>query len=405
MPDLFATYYFHPRADTTPREAAEALAEEQTTGTWTDITTRTESVRRLDGVVESLEPLGTGHLARFRFPAELFEPGNIAQYLSVVAGNLFGLGRLDSVRLVDIEVPPALAEPFYGPKFGMEGVRRLLGTTDRPHIGTIIKPKVGLSPSETAKVAYEAAIGGVDLIKDDETLTDQAFCPLAERVAAVMSRLDEARSDTGRTVLFAVNISTRADRILDRAEVALENGANMLMIDVLTSGFAAIEVLAGDPSINVPLHIHRTMHGALTRNPDHGIAMRPIARLVRLAGGDQLHTGTASGKMGHVPVDEIRGDNEALRGPWHGIRTVFPVSSGGLHPGKVAAELGALGTDMVLQAGGGIHGHPGGTAAGARAMRQAADAFIEGVSAEEYARDHPELAQALLKWGSSPARS
>ena len=133
----------------------------------------------------------------------------------------------------------------------------------------------------------------------------------------------------------------------------------MLMIDVLTSGFDAIRALAEDPSIKVPLHIHRTMHAAMTRNPDHGIAMRPFARLVRMAGGDQLHTGTASGKMGHASVDEIRGDNEALLCRCYGLKQVFPVSSGGLHPGKVGAELAALGTDLVLQAGGGSTGIPG----------------------------------------------
>lgn len=405
MTDLLATYYFHPRADTTPEHAAQALAEEETTGTWTDISTTTEYVRRLDGVVESVAPMGTGFVTRIRYPSEIFEPGNVAQYLSVFAGNLFGLGRLETVRLLDVEVPDSLVNPFHGPKFGMEGVRRLVGTTRRPHVGTIIKPKVGLSPEDTARVAFEAAIGGVDLIKDDETLTNQAFCPIVDRVGAVMARLDEAQSETGRHVLYAVNVSTRADRILERAEAALERGANMLMVDVLTAGFDAIQALAEDPSIRVPIHVHRTMHAAMTRNPEHGIAMRPFARLARLVGGDQLHTGTASGKMGHAPVDEIRGDNEALLCPCYGLKRVFPVSSGGLHPGKVAAELSALGTDIVLQAGGGIHGHPGGTEAGARAMRQAVDAFIEGVPAEEYARDHFELEQALRKWGASADRS
>ncbi len=298
MADLFATYYYHPRADTTPESAAQALAEEETTGTWTDISTTTDYIRRLDGVVESVEPHGTGYVTRIRYPVEIFEPGNIAQYLSVFAGNLFGLGRLETVRLLDVEFPDTLVAPFHGPKFGMEGVRRLVGTTKRPHVGTIIKPKVGLTPEDTARVAYEAAIGGVDLIKDDETLTNQAFCPLADRVAAVMARLDEAQSETGRHVLYAVNVSTRADRILERAESALEQGANMLMVDVLTSGFDAIRALAEDPSVRVPLHIHRTMHAAMTRNPEHGIAMRPLARLVRMVGGDRLPHGHGVGQDG-----------------------------------------------------------------------------------------------------------
>jgi ribulose-bisphosphate carboxylase large chain len=142
------------------------------------------------------------------------------------------------------------------------------------------------------------------------------------------------------------------------------------------------------------------MHGALTRNPEHGIAMRPIAKLVRVCGGDQLHTGTVSGKMGGN-VAEILGDNAALTCPEGKLLPVFPVASGGLHPGKVHAEITTLGNEIVLQAGGGIHGHPDGTAAGARAMRQAVDAAIQGISATEYAKTHVELRRALEKWGNA----
>lgn len=399
MEDVIAHYYFRPDERTTPEEAAQAIAEEETTGTWTALTTRQDYVRGLDGIVESVEKSGRGYAALIRYPAEIFEPGNIPQYLSVVAGNLFGLGRLEAVRLTDVEFPESLTR-FNGPNFGIEGVRHLLGTRNRPHVGTIIKPKVGLTPADTAHVAYEAASGGVDFIKDDETLTNQAFCPMNERVEAVMARLDEAKDETGRQVLYAVNISDRADRIVERAEEALERGANTLMVDVITCGYSALQALAEEPGISVPIHVHRTMHAAMTRNPEHGIAMRPIARLVRMAGGDQLHTGTVSGKMGHN-AEELLLDNRALTDPWHGFRPVFPVASGGLHPGKVHAELETLGTEIVLQAGGGIHGHPDGTAAGARAMRQAVDAFLEGVSASEYAKDHVELDRALELWGTS----
>ncbi len=398
MPDVKAIYYFRPDTHTTPAEAARAIAEEETTGTWTRLTTRQDYIRALDGEVLEVEASGSGYVTTIRYPAEIFEPGNVPQYLSVVAGNLFGLGRLDAVRLLDVEFPETLTD-FRGPNFGIEGVRHLIGSRDRPHVGTIIKPKVGLSPDDTALVAYQAASGGVDFIKDDETLTDQAFCPMEERVEAVMGRLEEARDETGRMVLYAVNVSDRADRIVERAERAIERGANTIMVDVITCGFSALQALSEAPSISVPIHVHRTMHGAMTRNPEHGIAMRPIARLVRMMGGDQLHTGTVSGKMGHN-TEELLGDNAVLTQPYFGFREVFPVASGGLHPGKVHAELATLGTDIVLQAGGGIHGHPEGTAAGARAMRQAVDAFLEGVSAEEYAEDHVELRHAISLWGA-----
>lgn len=402
MKDLIATYYFRTKDGVDASYAANAIREEQTTGTWTSLSTvndKTAYVHALDGSVEDLVELPDGgYLTRICFPHEIFEKGNIPQYLSVIAGNLFGLGKLEAVRLLDIDLPENLCG--CGPKFGIDGVRKIVGTevSCRPHIGTIIKPKVGLNPKDTAQVAYEAALGGLDLIKDDETLTNQSFCPLFERLEAVMDALDRAKDETGKQVLYAVNVTTGGDKIVELAHKAVSAGANMLMVDVLTAGFSAIQALAEDSAINVPIHVHRTMHGALTRNPHHGIAMRPIAKLVRSAGGDQLHTGSVSGKMGSK-AGEVIADNMEITKPLSYLKPVFPVSSGGLHPGKVAAEISKLGTDIVLQAGGGIHGHPEGTTAGTRAMLQAAEAAVLGISAREYSLSHPELAAALAKWG------
>ena len=402
MKDLIATYYFRTKDGVDASYAANAIREEQTTGTWTSLSTvndKTAYVHDLDGSVEDLVELPDGgYLTRICFPHEIFEKGNIPQYLSVIAGNLFGLGKLEAVRLLDIDLPENLCG--CGPKFGIEGVRKIVGTevSGRPHIGTIIKPKVGLNPKDTAQVAYEAALGGLDLIKDDETLTNQTFCPLFERLEAVMDALDRAKDETGKQVLYAVNVTTGGDRIVELAHKAVSAGANMLMVDVLTAGFSAIQALAEDAAINVPIHVHRTMHGALTRNPHHGIAMRPIAKLVRSAGGDQLHTGSVSGKMGSK-AGEVIADNIEITKPLSYLKPVFPVSSGGLHPGKVAAEISKLGTDIILQAGGGIHGHPEGTTAGTRAMLQAVEAAVLGIPAREYSLSHPELAAALAKWG------
>ena len=402
MKDLIATYYFRTKDGVDASYAANAIREEQTTGTWTSLSTvndKTAYVHDLDGSVEDLVELPDGgYLTRICFPHEIFEKGNIPQYLSVIAGNLFGLGKLEAVRLLDIDLPENLCG--CGPKFGIEGVRKIVGTevSCRPHIGTIIKPKVGLNPKDTAQVAYEAALGGLDLITDDETLTNQTFCPLFERLEAVMDALDRAKDETGKQVLYAVNVTTGGDRIVELAHKAVSAGANMLMVDVLTAGFSAIQALAEDPAINVPIHVHRTMHGALTRNPHHGIAMRPIAKLVRSAGGDQLHTGSVSGKMGSK-AGEVIADNIEITKPLSYLKPVFPVSSGGLHPGKVAAEISKLGTDIILQAGGGIHGHPEGTTAGTRAMLQAVEAAVLGIPAREYSLSHPELAAALAKWG------
>lgn len=379
-------------------DAARVLAAEQTTGTWTEVNTAPKSVeKRLAGRVLGVDKkLKT---ARVAFPVEIFELENWPGMLSILAGNFFGLGSLSRARWVDFEMPERVVRQYPGPRFGIEGVRKLVGTTKdrRPHCGTIVKPKVGLDPKGTARVAKEAALGGLDFIKDDETLTNQSFCPFDERLRLVMEALDQARSETGQTTLYAVNVTADERTMLARADLARALGANCVMMDVLTAGFHTLMALRKDPSVKVPIHVHRAMHGALTRSPDFGISMVVLSKLVRLLGGDQFHTGTASGKMEH-PEDLVQ-ILAALRQPWHGVAPVMPVASGGMHPASAESEARAFGRDFVLQAGGGVHGHPDGTRVGARALRLAVEAIAKGVSLEAHAKAHPELRKALVKWG------
>jgi ribulose-bisphosphate carboxylase large chain len=379
-------------------DAAEEICKEEGVGTWTELKTLKPEIQKRLGVkvVELDEEL---KLATIAYPLEEYshEPGGIAQLLSFVAGNLFGLSLLKQVRLVDLKLPSTLVKLYQGPKFGIKEVRRLTGIKKRPLLGTIIKPKMGLSPREQAEVFYKAAKGGVDFGKDDENLVNQSFCPLAERARQIAGVVDRIRQETGRKVYYAINVTTRADKIIEVAEEALGNGANCLMVDMVCAGYSAIQVLAEDSGINVPLHIHRAGHAAFTENPKHGITMMVLAKLARLAGGDQLHTGTVVGKM-KGKKEEVLQTNEFLRSEWFGIKRVFPVASGGVHPLLIPKLVKLLGKDIIIQAGGGVHGHPKGTEAGAKAMKQALDATMQKISIVEYAKDHLELKEALEKW-------
>lgn len=373
--------------------SARVVAMEETTGTWTKIPERPGSrERELAGWVQSVDA-ATGR-ACVAYPVEIFESTNLAGVLSIVAGNLFGLGSLTRARLVDLDVPASFARQHAGPAFGIEGIRAAAGTSAsrRPHGGTIVKPKVGLDPKATAAVAKEAALGGLDLIKDDETLTDQAFCPLDERARCVLEALDQARSETGKRTLYAVNLTASAADVARRWDTVKQYGATCAMIDVLTAGFDAVRELRR--VVNVPIHGHRAMHGAMTRAKDFGIDMLVFARLARLCGVDQLHIGSAGGKMGHA--SRLPPLLRALQEPWHGLKPMMAVSSGGLHPGLVPNEVRAFGNDSCLQAGGGVHGHPDGTRAGARALMDA----IEATHAGKALDDHPSLPlrRALAHW-------
>lgn len=397
MEEILAKYRIE--SDLPLEKAAEEICKEESVGTWTELKTLEPGVqKRLGAKIVELDD--ESKIATIAYAAEEYshEPGGIPQLLSFVAGNLFGLSLLRHVRLVDIELPSAIVGLYPGPKFGIGGVRDLIGIKERPLIGTIIKPKLGLSPKKQADVFYRAARGGVDFGKDDENLVNQDFCPLIERTRQIADAIDKIKEETGRKVYYAINVTTRADKILEVAEEALDSGATCLMVDMVCAGYAAIRALADDSRINVPLHIHRAGHAAFTEDPQHGITMLVLAKLARLAGGDQLHTGTVVGKMKGTKEEVIQ-TNDFLMGSWFGLKNVFPVASGGVHPLLVPDLIRLLGKDIVIQSGGGVHGHPGGTEAGARAIKQALDATLQKIPLKEYAEDHKELKEAIKKWG------
>jgi len=379
--------------------AAAAIATEQSTGTWTGLTTLREDVfSRLSGKVIDIKD----NFAFIAFPVEDFslEIGGVPQILSIIAGNLFGLEILGGVRLEDVEFPRSILDAFKGPKFGIEGIRNILKRPEKPLVGTIVKPKIGLSPKETAAYIFEAGMGGLTNGKDDETLVNQRFCPLEERVVATAEALDRVKSESGHIMIHAINVSTRGDRIVEVAERAQELGATEIMVDVLTCGFSAIQALAEDPSIKVPIHVHRTMHAAITRNKDHGIAMRPMAKLIRMCGGDALHVGTFGvGKMMGDPREDME-TQRACTDTDVGYRPMVSVCSGGVHPSLIRKLVDIAGHDIQIQAGGGVAGHPGGIRAGAAAMAQAVDAAFLGIPLNDYAKNHRELGIALERWGS-----
>ncbi len=394
-PDRNVVCRYRVTTDLSMEKAAEAIAAEQSTGTWTGISTLDRSI--FDGLGARITSID-GDVITCEFPAEDFsiETGAVPQILSVIAGNLFGLGALKAVRLEDVTFPKSILEQFKGPKFGAEGIRKALKRSEEPLVGTIVKPKIGLSPEKTAEYVYEAGSGGLTNSKDDETLVDQSFCPIEDRTIRVAEALDRLEEE-GRMMMHAVNVSTRSDRIVELAEKVQGWGAREIMIDVITCGYGCLQALAEDPSIKVPIHVHRTMHGAFTKDPRHGINMLVLSKLVRMVGGDALHIGTLGvGKMAAGAHDDS--NLKACLGDDVPYKTVMPVCSGGVHPSLVADIIARSGMDVQIQAGGGVAGHPGGVRAGAMAMSQAVHAAYEGIPAAEYAESHPELRIALERW-------
>jgi len=373
-------------------EAAGAVAAESSIGTWTELTTIKDYVKNLAAYVFSIE----GNNVKIAYPIELFELGNMPNILSSIAGNVFGLRSIKNLRLNDVYFPLELIKSFKGPKFGVEGVRNLLKVYDRPLIGTIIKPKLGLKTVDHAEVAYEAWIGGCDIVKDDENLSSQKFNPFKERVLKTLKSRDKAEKETGERKVYMVNITSETKEMLKRAKYVLKHGGEYVMVDILTCGFSALQTLRNQ-DFNLVIHAHRAGHAALTKNPFHGVSMQVIAKIARVIGVDQLHVGTVVGKMFETK-EEVMENCNALKMNMGNLKPVLPVASGGLHPGLVPELIQFFGKDVVIQAGGGIHGHPNGSVAGAKAMRQAVEATLKGVSLTEYAQTHKELEAALQTW-------
>ena len=389
--DVVCTFYVEPEG-VSIKEAAGGVAAESSVGTWTELTTVKPYVESLAARVFSIE----GNEAKIAYPVELFEPGNMPNVLSSVAGNVFGLRLLRNLRLTDIKFSRQLVKSFKGPQYGIEGIRKLVGVHSRPLVGTIIKPKLGLKTIDHAKVAYEAWLGGCDIVKDDENLSSQSFNLFEERLAKTLESRDRAEEETGEKKVYMINITSGTKEMLHRAELVLRHGGEYVMIDILTCGFAALQTFR-DQGFQLVIHAHRAGHAAFTKNPLHGISMQVISRVARVIGVDQLHVGTVVGKMFETK-EEVAENCDALTEEMFELKSVLPVASGGLHPGLIPALMEFFGKDFVIQAGGGIHGHKDGTISGAKAMRQAVDATLQGIPLNRYAEKHKELKGALETW-------
>lgn len=381
-------------------KAAEQIAAESSIGTWTDLDTLRPSVaKRIGAKVFHIDP--NKKLVKIAYPLDLFELGNIPQLQSSILGNIFSMKVLNNLRLLEIEFPKAYIDSFPGPKYGSKGVHDYFAfKKGRPIIGCIIKPKVGLSAKEHAQVAYNVWSNGVDLVKDDENLTDLSFNRFKDRVDEVMKLQKKAEKETGQKKLHVFNITAPMDVMLDRAEYVQKKGGRCVLVDLVSTGLDNVQVLRRS-NFNLIIHGHRAGHSMFTRNPKHGMTMYVLAELARLAGIDQLHTGTVTGKMdgGREEVLEI---NNMLKSKMGELKPVLPIASGGLHPGITESTLNILGTEVVINYGGGIHGHPGGSGAGARAAKASVDAYMKGIKLKDAIKmpEYYELSQAVKEWGT-----
>lgn len=400
-----------------PRAAAEAIAGEQSSGTFVPVPGETPELKaRAAARIEALDvlgevphpslpgarpPNGAGNGAVWRqarvtlsWPLDNLGP-SLPNLLATVAGNLFELGQLSGLRLLDIRLPAAFAEAYGGPRFGIAGTRRLAGVEGRPLIGTIIKPSVGLGPEETASLTRTLCEAGIDFIKDDELQADGPACPFEARARAVLRVVNAHADRTGKKVMFALNITGELDEMRRRHDLVLALGGTCVMAGLNSVGLVGMIELGRFAQL--PIHAHRNGWGALSRHPALGWSYPAWGKIWRLAGVDHMHVNGLANKFSEDDASVIESARACLTPMFEAKPClVMPVFSSGQSAKQAPGTFAALrSTDLIFAAGGGIMAHPDGPAAGVEALREAWGAAIGGVPLAEHARAHPALARAL----------
>jgi ribulose-bisphosphate carboxylase large chain len=409
--DLVALFRLTPQEGVDPIEAAAAVAGESSTATWTVVwTDRLTACDRYRAKAYKLEPVpGTEgqYFAWVAYDLALFEEGSITNLTASIIGNVFSFKPLKGLRLEDMYFPPAYIKTFRGPPTGIVVERERLDKYGRPLLGATIKPKLGLSGKNYGRVVYEALAGGLDFTKDDENINSQPFMHWRDRFLFCMEAVNKAQAASGEIKGHYLNISAGTmEEMYRRAEFARELGSVIVMVDLVVGWTAIQSISQWAREADMLLHMHRAGHGTYTRQKNHGISFRVIAKWLRLAGVDHLHCGTAVGKLEGDPLtvqgyynvcrDAVTG-KDLSRGvffeqDWVGLRKVMPVASGGIHAGQMHQLLDLFGDDVVLQFGGGTVGHPMGVRSGATANRVALEAMVlarnEG---RDIAREGPQI--------------
>ncbi len=381
VPDecMLATYYLE--ADGDLAQVARDVIVLETTGGWDGPGTPPELFARCTGTVVEVqeERPGVGRVT-VAFPLVNFDLDGSAfasAWLSMVGGGTHALLAYRKSRLVDFVLPEAALNAFPGPRFGIEGTRRLLGLdAGMPVIGTIVKPTAGLTPAEVADLCYRFAAGGVRFIKDDEKMLSPSYCPLRERVRQVVAALRRAEDQTGQRVLYAPHITTSPWNLVRAAETALAEGANALMVNFFAAGFQSLEVLRRE--FDVPIYAHCGGKEAFGREPGQGVSPEVVARFARLLGGDYFRTGVLGGYLVGGSAPELHALTQVLTEPMGCIRPVAPVLSGGLKPANLAENLQAFGGDVLALAGTGLTRHPQGIAVAVQEMLRIAGEVAGG---------------------------
>ncbi len=436
---MLTVFHLLPGRNLNLLQAACEVSAESSTGTNFLVQTETPFSREMNSLVYQVDL--EKNLVWIAYPRRLRDRGgNVQNILTYIAGNVFWMKEINALKLLDVRFPPSMLEQYDGPSYTLDDMRKYLDIYERPILGTIVKPKMGLTSAEYAEVAYDFRRGGGDFVKNDEPQANQDFCPYDKMVKHVKEAMDKAVKETGHKKVHSFNVSaTDYDTMIARCEMVrnsgMELGSYAFLIDGTTAGWMAVQTLRRKYP-DVFIHFHRAGHGAFTRpeNPI-GFTVLVLSKFARLAGASGIHTGTAGvGKMAGTPEEDVTAAHNILRlvadghffhqsrgsipendkdflqdvqqdiahhailqdDSRRGIKKCTPIISGGLNPTLLKAFIDVMGNvDFITTMGAGCHAHPGGTQKWATALVQSCEAYKQGIDIHEYAKTHEELAQAI----------
>lgn len=442
---LLTVFHLNPSKKMNILQAAAEIAAESSTGTNFPVKTETAFSRELNALVYQVDL--KRNLVWIAYPWRIFDRGgNVQNILTFIVGNVLGMKEVDGLKLLDVWFPSSMLEHYDGPSYTLEDMRKYLNVYGRPILGTIIKPKIGLTAAEYAEVCYDFWVGGGDFVKNDEPQADQDFCRYEQMVKFVKEAMDKAVKKTGNKKVHSFNVSSPDfDTMIKRCETirnaGFEKGSYAFLIDGITAGWMAVQTLRRRYP-DVFIHFHRAGHGGFTRpeNP-FGFSVLVLSKFARLAGASGIHTGTAGvGKMKGNPKEDITAANNILKlssqghffqqnwgqipakdedliklvnedyanhlilndDSWRGMKKCCPIISGGLNPTLLKPFIEVMGNvDFITTMGAGCHAHPQGTRAGATALVQACEAYMKKIDLNEYAKTHKELAEAIKFFSKS----
>jgi ribulose-bisphosphate carboxylase large chain len=303
------------------------------------------------GQIVSFEPADTDHFEAVISYAVETSGFELPQLINVVFGNI---SIKPGIRVERLDLPSSLLQAFKGPRFGRKGLRALLHVPERPLLCTALKP-MGLGLKELADLTYLFALGGIDIIKDDHGLANQAFAPFRERVQRCVEAVERANRETGRRCIYMPNVAAPADEVAQRALFAKQTGAGGVLIAPGLTGLDTMRQLADDDRIALPIMSHPAFQGSFVTSRDSGVSHYALfGQIARLAGADASIYPNYGGRFS-FSRDECQSIAEGTAVPMAHLKTSFPTPGGGMSLARVPEMRQIYGRDVIFLIGGGLH--------------------------------------------------